>query len=229
MMLKMGFAEGWLEWMKACIFNSSMWILVNWSPTDFQVGKGLRQRDQLSPFLFLIAAEGLTGLMQNAVELRKFKGFKIHDNLNFHILQCVDDTIIVGEVTEATFGLSKQYLEAASAFLSYSIDRFPFHLLGLPVGANPRKQSRWRPIIETMRKRLSGWGDRHLPIGGRVTLINTVLSSLPLYYFSFFKELDKDVVVADKGHWEAEGWSWLLFQEGFLTGTDENDVAVLVD
>jgi hypothetical protein len=26
-----------------------------------------------------------------------------------------------------------------------------------------------------------------LSIGGRVTLINSVLSSLPLYYFSFFK------------------------------------------
>jgi hypothetical protein len=31
------------------------------------------------------------------------------------------------------------------------------------------------------------WSGRNLSIGGRVTLINSVLSSLPLYFFSFFK------------------------------------------
>jgi hypothetical protein len=38
-----------------------------------------------------------------------------------------------------------------------------------------------------MKKRLGAWNGRNLSIGGRVTLINSVLSSLPLYFFSFFK------------------------------------------
>ncbi|KAK2423204.1 hypothetical protein QL285_033672 [Trifolium repens] len=38
-----------------------------------------------------------------------------------------------------------------------------------------------------MNKRLGVWNGRNLSIGGRVTLINSVLSSLPLYFFSFFK------------------------------------------
>jgi hypothetical protein len=43
MMIKMRFQEGWLKWMRACIFQSSMSILVNGSPTaDFKVGRGLR-------------------------------------------------------------------------------------------------------------------------------------------------------------------------------------------
>ncbi|PNX70324.1 ribonuclease H, partial [Trifolium pratense] len=71
----------------------SMSILVNGSPTaDFNVGRGLRQGDPLSPFLFLIVAEGLAGLMRKAVELGKFKGYSINDDIQFQILQFADDT-----------------------------------------------------------------------------------------------------------------------------------------
>jgi hypothetical protein len=53
MMVKMSFFDGWLKWMSACIFESSMSVLVNGSPSeDFKVGRGLRQGNPLSPFLF---------------------------------------------------------------------------------------------------------------------------------------------------------------------------------
>ena len=38
---------------------------------------GLRQGDPLAPFLFLIVAEGLTGLMRNARSVGKFKGIEV--------------------------------------------------------------------------------------------------------------------------------------------------------
>jgi hypothetical protein len=53
MMITMSFFEGWLKWMRACNFDSSMFILVNGSPTeDFNADRGLRPGDPLSPFLF---------------------------------------------------------------------------------------------------------------------------------------------------------------------------------
>ena len=43
-------------------------MLVNGSPTkEFVPSKGLRQGDPLAPFLFLIVAEGLAGVVRNAV------------------------------------------------------------------------------------------------------------------------------------------------------------------
>ncbi|KAK2369401.1 hypothetical protein QL285_082539 [Trifolium repens] len=215
MMVKLGFYEGWLKWMRACIFNSSMSVLVNGSPTeDFKVGRGLRQGDPLSPFLFLIVAEGLAGLMRRAVAIGKFKGYQVSDNIQFQMLQFADDTIILGEGTrdnlwtiktllrsfelvsdlKINFIKSKLYgvnvvpsfLAAGSAFLSCRSDTLPFKFLGKPVGANPRRQATWKPIVEKMEKRLSSWSSRHLSYGGRVTLINSVLSSLPLYFFFFF-------------------------------------------
>ncbi|MCI06179.1 putative ribonuclease H protein, partial [Trifolium medium] len=53
--------------------------------------------------------------------------------------------------------------------------------------ANPRRCATWNPILNSLKFKLSSWRGRLLSIGGRVTLINYVLSSLPLYFFSFFK------------------------------------------
>ncbi|PNX67235.1 ribonuclease H, partial [Trifolium pratense] len=60
---------GWRQWIRAFVFQSSMSVLVNGSPKeDFNVGKGLRQGDPLSPIMFLIVDGGLTSLMRRAVD-----------------------------------------------------------------------------------------------------------------------------------------------------------------
>ena len=47
-------------------------------------------------------------------------------------------------------------------------------------------------IQERFEKRLSSWKGKHLSTGGHLTLINSVLSSLPMYMMSFF-EIPKGV------------------------------------
>jgi hypothetical protein len=73
---KMGFPTLWRKWIKECITTATASVLVNGSPTDeFPLERGLRQGDPLSPFLFLLAAEGLNVLMQAMVEGNRFKGY----------------------------------------------------------------------------------------------------------------------------------------------------------
>lgn len=74
-----------------------------------------------------------------------------------------------------------------SAMLNCKIQKLPLMYLGLPLGANPRKKSTWQPVVDKVRKKLSLWKRKILSFVGRLTLIKSVVSCLPLYYISVFK------------------------------------------
>jgi hypothetical protein len=64
---------------------------------------------------------------------------------------------------------------------------FPFKYLGIPM--SPRKLSNkdWKVVEERFQKKLSSWKGKLLSSGGRLVLINSVLSSLPMFMMSFFR------------------------------------------
>ncbi|MCI65609.1 RNA-directed DNA polymerase (Reverse transcriptase), partial [Trifolium medium] len=74
-------------------------VLVNGSPTDeFPFERGLRQEDPLSPFLFLLAVEGLHVLMEAMVERNLLTGYCVGDlvPVSISLLQFADDTLLMG-------------------------------------------------------------------------------------------------------------------------------------
>ncbi|GJT42856.1 hypothetical protein Tco_0951571 [Tanacetum coccineum] len=76
-------------------------------------------------------------------------------------------------------------VEGMASSLRCSHDSLPFIYLGLPVGKIMRFCDGCSVVIDRFRDKLSCWKAKTLSIGGRVTLIKSILGSLPVYYLSF--------------------------------------------
>lgn len=83
--------------------------------------------------------------------------------------------------------ISDNMLNMASTFMACGVGSFPFKFLGVLMVDSPRKERKWKEVLNRMRIHLSKWSGRFLSIGGRVVLINLVLNSLPLYLLSFYR------------------------------------------
>jgi hypothetical protein len=86
-MAKMGFSTKWRQWIMTCVSSATVSVLVNGSPTnEFSMRRGLRQGDPLSPFMFLIAAEGLNVMLKASVDSGLFKGYLLSIFLIYSLL-----------------------------------------------------------------------------------------------------------------------------------------------
>jgi len=157
--------------------------------------------------------------MKNAVEADMFHGFGVGNGSAVRLshLQFANDTLILGEKSwlnvrsmravlllfKKVSGLkvnfnksmltgvnvSDSWLAEAALVMNCRRGNIPFVYLGLPIGGDSRKLSFWKPVIDRIKGRLSSWNNKFLSYGGRLVLLKVVLSSLPVYFVSFFKPL----------------------------------------
>ncbi|GKV11739.1 hypothetical protein SLEP1_g22962 [Rubroshorea leprosula] len=216
MMSHMGFCDIWRKWIKECLSSSTVSVLVNGSATkEFKVSKGLRQGDPLSPFLFLIVAEGLNGIINSAVSKSLFNGVQVgSSNVTISHLQFADDTILFGEANEQNIKAAKSIMRTfelvsglkinynKSTLIGINVDteeinhfacflhckpgKLPLMYLGMPVGTSLRRKSTWSTLVAKFERKLTGWNNRFLSMGGRIVCINFVLSSLPVFLMSAY-------------------------------------------
>ncbi|KAL9672560.1 hypothetical protein QQ045_028811 [Rhodiola kirilowii] len=214
---RMGFGVKWRQWIHECISTPKLAVLINGSPTkEFSMERGLRQGDPLSPFLFLIAAEGLSRMLSKAKELGILRGVEwVKEGERMNHLQYADDTIIFCDAEmeeiktlrrilksfEAASGLRINFTKSKCVGIGVKEDEvqgfakelgcdtgcLPMEYLGIPVGANPGRVKTWEPIINKFKMRLALWKSSNLSMAGRLVLVKAALCNLPVYYTSLFK------------------------------------------
>lgn len=223
-----GFSKKWRRWVKACLFSATTSLIVNGSPTkEFKLRRGLRQGDPLSPFLFIIAMEGLHMLMTKARNTQLIKGVEIGLNkVNFSHLFFADDALFLSEwsIEEGRnilrilrcfyltsglrlnldksnlfgVGVGTNDVSRAAGKIRCKAGKLPTIYLGVPLGARMHRADSWVPIIEKFQKRLNRWKVKPLSFGGRKVLTKAVLGSMASYYLSIFRAPKKVTDLLEK-------------------------------
>nr|GEX33369.1 RNA-directed DNA polymerase, eukaryota [Tanacetum cinerariifolium] len=75
----------------------------------------------------------------------------------------------------------------AAVKLGSLVLKAPFVYLGSIVGGNMNMLHAWNDIVDRIKRRLSKWKMTSLSIGGRLTLVKSVLGSMPIFHMVMFK------------------------------------------
>ncbi|XP_071699579.1 uncharacterized protein [Rutidosis leptorrhynchoides] len=166
-MEKMGFGERRRKWIHACLKSTSISILVNGSPTcEFSIERGVQEGDPLSPFLFIIAAEGLNLLTKKAV----CEGLQNFSNL-MKLLNCFEKVsgLKINYHKSLIYGLGVPSSEIGHMALRFGckVGEFPFTYVGLPIGKNMNPVENWNPVIDKFNARLANWKAKTITFGER--------------------------------------------------------------
>ncbi|XP_073046265.1 uncharacterized protein [Primulina eburnea] len=174
--------------------------------------QGLRQGDPLSPLLFILGAEYLSrGLDRLYLQHPALRYRSDCDFLISH-LAYADDVIIFAsggsrgmqrlvDFLHHYENCSGQRVNAAKSSLilpprcsgrlrsrllritGFAEGHLPLKYLGVPHYRGNRTCSLFEPLLQSVRRKLEGWEIRTLSPGSRMTLIRSVLLSMPIYLF----------------------------------------------
>ena len=211
-MIKMGFASRWIRWIMMCVETVDYSVIVNnESVGPIFPGRGLRQGDPLSPYLFILCAEGLSALIRQTERRGDIHGISICTNAPIisHLL-FADDFFLFFRAEEREAGVMKNILETyekasgqaislpkPEVYYSRSVpgptqDSITSILgvravmgtskyLGLPSMIGRSKEATFGFIKDRIWHKINSWSSKCLSKAGREVLIKSVLQSIPSY------------------------------------------------
>ncbi|GJY17363.1 putative RNA-directed DNA polymerase, eukaryota, reverse transcriptase zinc-binding domain protein [Tanacetum coccineum] len=180
---KFGFGLKWRSWIK----------------DEFELFRGLRQGDPMSPFLFILAMKGLHALMCKAKTIGLFKGVSIgNNNLCISYLMYANDVIIFGDWS------------SVNAHNLISILRCFYLISGLK--------------INVQKSNVFGVGVTDAEVSHMAHIIGCGAAKFPFKYLGILVgccNMDQRAA-----HWHWDSWHWAL---GSPMGFSAASVRLLID
>ncbi|KAH9718961.1 reverse transcriptase domain-containing protein [Citrus sinensis] len=236
MMLKLGFDPKWVELVMLCVSTVRYSVLREGKEVGPIIPcRGLRQGDPLSPYLFIICAEGLSSLFRSQERSGLLHGVKVARGAPMisHLF-FADDSFLFFKATHNEAALVKQVLtvygKASGQVVNFSKSSISFSAnvseanvwqlcellevnattnhgayLGLPSYIGRKKKEVFHYIRDRVWKRLQGWSAKMLSRAGKEILLTTVALAMPNYAMSIYL-LPKDLCRELEGMMNSYWW-----------------------
>ena len=198
------FGDSIKKWFSVFYKNSKSCVIVNGQISNwFKLGRGCRQGDPLSPYIFVLCVEILAHLIRNNSEI---KGIKIN-NKKYLVSQYADDTSLILDATEKSLKTALNIITYYSKFSGLSMnndktrviwlgsmknsplkfcqeynlnwEQGHFTVLGVKFSLNLTEmiEMNYNSKIRDIRNLLVQWSKRTLTPLGKITVIKTLALS----------------------------------------------------
>ncbi|XP_052173286.1 uncharacterized protein LOC127788729 [Diospyros lotus] len=200
---------------KACVTTARFSVKVNGRLHGFfPGGRGLRQGDPLSPYLFVLVMQVLHGIVAYHSHADDFRFHWKCDRLDIAMLSFADDLMLFSNGDQDSVRILKQCLDrfadmsglAANPTKSFCFvccgdpdlsaalvresgfrkGSLPICYLGIPLISKQLTYNDCRPILDRVRSKVVSWRGRLLSFAGRLQLVQSVLSTIHVYWASIF-------------------------------------------
>lgn len=205
----------YLNWLRACVCTPNFTVGYNGAVHGhFKGRRGLRQGDPLSPYLFVIAMNCLSLLLDKAAAEGKFSYHAKCESSRLTHLFFADDLLIfchgslssvqailsiLNEFTlhsglaislqKTSFvaaGLPQAEIEMISQVTGLRVGTLPVRYLGVPSCSKKLSLSNCAPLLHHITGKISSWSARSLSFAGRLLLLNTVVAGITNFWTSTF-------------------------------------------
>ena len=216
-MRKLGFHEKWISIVMRCVSSVKYAIWINGqSYGQIRPTQGLRQGDPLSPYLFIICAEGLSALLHCAAQRKAIRGvvasargprishlFFANDSLVFG-RATVSEAMKIQRILKVYERSSGQQLNCTKTSLFFSpntdagtkervkamfgaqVIKPHESYLGLPSLVGRSKNTTFAKLKQKVANKVSGWKEKLLTHARKEILIKSVAQAVPAYSMSCF-------------------------------------------
>ncbi|XP_025608180.1 uncharacterized protein [Arachis hypogaea] len=217
-MEEFGFSSEWVRLVMSCMKSATYRFKINGNlSTKIYPQRGLRQGDPLSPYLFILAAESFTVLMEKAMSDNLISGIKLAPSAPVitHLLFADDCIIFAGAQEEEIYQLIQilnKYTEASGQRINTEKSGLIFgnqvsiqrrvnieeitgmaswedhgRYLGLPARWGRSKNKALEWIKERILDKMQGWKEKLLNQAGKEVLIKAVIQAIPTYAMNVIK------------------------------------------
>lgn len=217
-MIHLGFHPIWVEWIMQCVKTVSYSFLINESAQGWvQPQRGIRQGDPMSPYIFILCSEVLSGLCRKAQEEKKLQGIRVATNSpRVNHLLFADDTLFfcrtnkrsittlqrILALYEQASGQKINHLKSGITFSNHTPQDLKEKIktelgiekeggsgkyLGCPEHFGRKKKDLFTSIVDRIRQRAKSFSNRFLSTAGKMTLLKSVLSAIPNHSMQCFK------------------------------------------
>ncbi|XP_019170961.1 PREDICTED: uncharacterized protein LOC109166463 [Ipomoea nil] len=184
MLIGLGFDERWVQLVMLCVHSVRYRVLVNGKPSEEIVPtRGLKQGDPLSPYLFIICAEGLSLLLQDSQTKGLLHGCRVARGAPpISHLFFADDSLLFFKANLQEALEVKKCLGVYEAFSGQAVN---FQKSSITFSRRDRSAV-FAYVEQKLRQRFGSWNKRLLSKAGKEVLLKSVAQAMPTYTMSIY-------------------------------------------